>query len=139
MSLFSVMNIAGSALAAQTVRMNVTASNMANADSAASSIGGTYRAREPIFRPLTNASWDATDAATGGVEVAGIVESQAPLKREYQPGNPLADHAGYVFMPNVNVVEEMANMIAASRSYQTNVEIMDASKQMLMRTLALGQ
>ena len=139
MSLFSVMNIAGSALAAQTVRMNVTASNMANADSAASSIGATYRAREPIFRPLTNASWDATEAATGGVEVAGIVESQAPLKREYQPGNPLADHDGYVFMPNVNVVEEMANMIAASRSYQTNVEIMDASKQMLTRTLALGQ
>jgi flagellar basal-body rod protein FlgC len=79
------------------------------------------------------------DAAGVGVEVGGIIESQAPLRRDYQPGHPLADEAGYVFMPNVNVVEEMANMISASRSYQTNVEIMEASKQMLTRTLALGQ
>ena len=79
------------------------------------------------------------DSAGVGVEVGGIVESQAPLRRDYQPGHPLADESGYVFMPNVNVVEEMANMISASRSYQTNVEIMEASKQMLTRTLALGQ
>lgn len=139
MSLFSVMNIAGSALAAQTVRLNVTASNMANADSAASSIDRTYRARHPVFRPLALEELDFEDEANPGVEVAGVIESPAALRREYQPGHPLADEAGYVFMPNVNVVEEMANMISASRSYQTNVEIMEASKQMLARTLALGQ
>lgn len=139
MSLFSVMNIAGTALAAQTVRLNVTASNMANADSAASSIDQTYRARHPVFRPLALAETDFGDEANMGVEVAGVIESEAELRREYQPGHPLADDAGYVFMPNVNVVEEMANMISASRSYQTNVEIMEASKQMLARTLALGQ
>ncbi|MGD9602594.1 MAG: flagellar basal body rod protein FlgC [Gammaproteobacteria bacterium] len=139
MSLFSVMNIAGSALAAQTVRLNVTASNMANADSAASSLDRTYRARHPVFQTLALETEAFDDAPNAGVQVAGIVESQAALRREYQPGHPLADGDGYVFLPNVNVVEEMANMIAASRSYQTNVEIMEASKQMLSRTLALGQ
>ena len=82
---------------------------------------------------------DDRDEAGVGVQVTGVIESQAPLQRDYEPGNPLADAEGYVFKPNVNVVEEMANMISASRSYQTNVEIMDASKQMLTRTLALGQ
>ena len=139
MSLFSVMNIAGSALAAQTVRLNITASNMANADSAASSIGGTYRARHPVFAPQAIGEWDFEQSANLGVKVTGVVESAAELRREYQPGHPLADEAGYIFLPNVNVVEEMANMISASRSYQTNVEIMEASKQMLSRTLALGQ
>lgn len=139
MSLFSTMNIAGSALAAQSVRLNVTASNMANANSGASSLASTYRAREPVFMPAFDEDADFDEAPAVGVEVAGIVESQAPLRREYQPGSPLADADGYVFMPNVNVVEEMANMISASRSYQTNIEIMDASKQMLTRTLALGQ
>ena len=139
MSLFSVMQIAGTALAAQTVRLNTTASNMANADSTASSVGGTYRARSPVFQAIANNEWDADESSAMGVKVAGIVESQAPLRREYQPGNPLADKEGYIFLPNVNTVEEMANMIEASRSYQTNVEILDASKQMLMRTLALGQ
>jgi len=138
-SLFSVMNIAGTALAAQTVRLNVTASNLANADSAASSIDRTYRARHPVFQTLAPDAEVFDDAPNAGVQVAGIVESQAALRREYQPGHPLADADGYVFLPNVNVVEEMANMIAASRSYQTNVEIMEASKQMLSRTLALGQ
>jgi len=139
MSLFSVMNIAGTALAAQTVRLNVTASNMANADSAASSIERTYRARHPVFNPQPLDEFAFDEAPNVGVQVAGIVESDAPLRREYQPGHPLADADGYVFLPNVNVVEEMANMISASRSYQTNVEIMEASKQMLTRTLALGQ
>ncbi len=139
MSLFSVMNIAGTALAAQTLRLNITASNMANADSAASSIGGTYRARHPVFAPQAIDPWDFDQSANLGVKVTGVVESAAELRREYQPGHPLADEAGYIFLPNVNVVEEMANMISASRSYQTNVEIMEASKQMLARTLALGQ
>jgi flagellar basal-body rod protein FlgC len=143
MSLFNVMNVAGSALAAQSIRLNTTASNMANANSAASSLEETYRARHPVFETALEASldgeFDLEEPAGVGVEVSGIVESEAPLRREYQPGHPLADESGYVFLPNVNVVEEMANMIAASRSYQTNVEIMEASKQMLTRTLALGQ
>ena len=138
MSLFSVLDIAGSALGAQTIRMNTTASNMANANSASSSIEQTYRARQPVFSQLMDDfSFDETPSV--GVKVDGIVESQAPLQREYQPSNPLADEDGYIFLPNVNVIEEMANMISASRSYQSNIEVMDASKQMLQRTLTLGQ
>lgn len=143
MSLFNVMNLAGTALNAQSIRLNTVASNMANANSAASSIEQTYRARHPVFMPAQDEAADFDfdlDGGPGvGVEVGGIIESQAPLRREYQPGHPLADQDGYVFMPNVNVVEEMADMISASRSYQTNIEIMEASKQMLTRTLALGQ
>ncbi|MCB1749223.1 MAG: flagellar basal body rod protein FlgC [Gammaproteobacteria bacterium] len=140
MSLFRVFDIAGSALAAQTVRMNTVASNMANANSAASASGETYRARQPVFAPLVFDAMDfADDGATAGVSVEGVVESEAPLRREYQPNHPLADEQGYVFMPNVNMVEEMANMISASRSYQTNIEVMDASKRMLLQALSLGQ
>ena len=139
MSLFSVINTASTALAAQSLRLNTTASNLANANTTSSSINTTYRARQPVFAPLFDELSDSGDDAAIGVEVQGIVESQAPLRREYQPGNPMADGDGYVFMSNVNVIEEMANMISASRSYQTNIEIMDASKQMLTRTLAIGQ
>lgn len=135
MSLMKVFDIAGSALEAQKVRMNTTASNMANANSASSSTETTYRARQPVFSAVMD---EASDAAAG-VEVLGIVESQAPLEREYQPGHPLADEDGYVLMPNVNPVEEMANMISASQAYQNNVEVMNTSKQMLLRTLSLGQ
>lgn len=138
MSLFNLMNVAGSALAAQTLRLNTTASNLANAESASSSVGTTYRARAPIFAPLLDEALGNSDVAVG-VEVQGIVESQAPLRKEYAPGHPLADGEGYLYKPNVNVVEEMANMISAQRSYQTNIEIMDAAKQMMTRTLALGQ
>ena len=138
MDLFRVFDIASSALSAQTVRMNTTASNMANVDSASSSIGTTYRARQPVFESvLTQSIGDGV--AVGGVRLAGIVESNAELRREYQSANPLADEAGYVFLPNVNPVEEMANMISASRSYQTNLEVINTSKQMLMRTLNLGR
>lgn len=142
MSLFRVMDIAGSALGAQTIRMNTTASNMANANSASSSIEQTYKARHPIFSQLLDEfsfDEDASAGASSGVKVDGIIESDAPLREEYNPHHPLANEDGYIFMPNVNVIEEMANMISASRSYQTNVEIMDASKQMLQRTLTLGQ
>ena len=138
MSLFNIMNTAGSALAAQTLRLNTTASNLANAESASSSVGATYRARQPVFAPLFDEAMGNGELASG-VEVQGIVESQAPLRKEYQPGHPMADADGYLFMPNVNVIEEMANMISAQRSYQTNIEVMDASKQMMTRTLALGQ
>ena len=139
MSLFRVFDIAGSALNAQTVRMNTTASNMANADSAASATGETYRARQAVFAPLMFDAYTNADAGVAGVGVEGIVESQAPLSREYRPDHPHADADGYVFMPNVNMVEEMANMISASRSYQTNIEVMEASKRMLQQTLSLGQ
>jgi flagellar basal-body rod protein FlgC len=133
MSLFRVFDISGSALHAQTVRLNATASNMANAESASSSTQSTYRARHPVFATQLAAADEAA-----GVDVLGIVESQEPLRRTYRPEHPLADQNGYVNMPNVNPVEEMANMISASRSYQSNVEVMNTSKQMLMRTLALG-
>ena len=134
MSLFRVFDISGSALRAQTVRLNTTASNMANIDSISSSTATTYRSRQPVFA----AQLDAAEDEVAGVDVLGIVESQAPLRREYRPDHPLADQQGYVYLPNVNPVEEMANMISASRSYQTNVEVLNTSKQMLMRTLALG-
>lgn len=137
MSLFKVFDIAGSALSAQSVRLNTIASNLANAESVASSEGQTYRARQPVFSAMLD-SLD-TDGAAAGVQVLGVVESQAPLRREYRPEHPLADAEGYIHMPNVNAIEEMANMISASRSYQTNVEVINTSKQLLLRTLALGQ
>ena len=136
--MFKVFDIAGSALSAQTLRLNVTASNLANANSASSSSDQTYKAREPVFASmLENQTGD--DNGPVGVRVLGIVEKQDPARKEYNPGNPLADDKGYVYMPNVNVIEEMANMISASRSYQTNVEVMNTAKQMLMRTISLGQ
>lgn len=137
MSLLNVFDIAGSGMSAQTLRLNVVASNLANAESVSSSTGGAYRAREPVFAPMLQAFGD--DSAGVGVQVKGVIESQAPLRREYSPDNPLADKNGYVYMPNVNVAEQMANMISASRSYQTNVEVMNTTKQLLLRTLTLGQ
>ncbi|NVK43076.1 MAG: flagellar basal body rod protein FlgC [Oceanospirillaceae bacterium] len=143
MSLSNVFNIAGSAMNAQTVRLNTTASNLANADSISSSYGDTYRARHPVFevQPLDQGSlWPATETEAGqGVRVEGIVESDAPLRQEYSPNHPMADENGYIYYPNVNVVEEMADMISASRSFQINADIMDTAKQMLQRTLSLGQ
>ena len=138
MSLFSVFDVAGSALSAQTLRLNTTSSNLANANSASSSSDQTYKAREPVFASMLN-NEAGDDNGTVGVQVLGIVEKQDPARKEYNPGNPLADEKGYVYMPNVNVIEEMANMISASRSYQTNVEVTNTAKQMLMRTISLGQ
>lgn len=135
MSLFRIFDISGSALHAQTVRLNTTASNMANIDSISSSTEQTYRARQPVFA----AQLDEAEEAAAGVDVLGIVESQTPLRQEYRPDHPLANENGYVNLPNVNPVEEMANMISASRSYQANVEVLNTSKQMMMRTLALGE
>ncbi len=135
MSLFGVFDTVGSALTAQAARLNVTASNLANADAVSSSIEQTYRARHPVFQTMFNEA--NPDAA--GVEVLGIVESQAPIIKEYAPGHPAADADGYIFRPNVNSIEEMANMISASRSYQTNLEVANAAKQMLLRTLTLGR
>ncbi len=137
MSLLSVFDISGTALQAESVRMNTTSSNLANANSISSSQGGTYRARHPVFAPIF-AEFGEQEANVG-VKVLGIVESDKPLRREHNPNHPMADEDGFVFLPNVNVVEEMANMISASRAYQTNIEVMNSAKQMLMRTLTIGQ
>ncbi len=137
MSLFNVFNIAGSGLNAQTLRLNTVASNLANAESISSSINTTYRAREPVFAPLVQGFMEADSPV--GVQVKGIVESKAPVRKEYSPDNPLADADGYIYLPNVNPVEEMANMISASRSYQNNIEVMDTTKQLLLRTISMGQ
>ncbi len=138
MSLFKNFDIAGSAMSAQTVRLNTTASNLANADSISSSLDETYRQREPVFAAVMKGV-QGTNSTGVGVEVRSIVESNAPLETRYEPSHPMANDEGYVFLPNVNVVDQMANMISASRSYQTNVEVMNTSKQLLMTTLRLGQ
>jgi len=137
MSLFNVFGISGSALQAQTLRLNTISSNMANANSVSSSTDTTYRARHPVFAPMVKDFENEKKAV--GVRVLGVVESNKPLRSEYSPGHPLADEDGYIYMPNVNMVEEMADMISASRSYQTNVEIMTTAKKMLMQTLQMGQ
>ena len=144
MSLINVFNIAGSAMSAQTVRLNTTASNMANAESVSSSVDQTYRARKPVFELAAPSEAQMMDVDTGlvpgqGVHVKGIVESDSPLRTEYNPTHPMADENGYVHYPNVNVVEEMADMISASRSFQINAEIMNTAKQMVQRALTLGQ
>jgi flagellar basal-body rod protein FlgC len=138
MSMFKVFDVAGSALSAESVRLNVTASNLANANSASSSTGETYRARQPVFASMLKAQTGA-DGNSVGVQVKGIVESQAPLQKQYNPDHPQANEEGYIFLPNVNVVEEMANMISASRSYQSNVEVINTAKQLMLRTITLGQ
>ena len=139
MSLFSVFDVAGSGLSAQAIRLNVTASNLANADAISSSVNETYRARHPVFAAVSLFDNLFRDATAVGVQVRGIVESQAPLPKEYRPDHPAADADGYIYRSNVNVVEEMANMISASRTFQGNVEVINTTKQMLLRTLSLGR
>jgi len=136
MSLFRIFDIAASGMSAQSIRLNTVSSNLANADSVSSSEGRTYRARQPVFAATLNDVFN--DSPDVKVKVLGIVESQEPLQQRYAPNHPMANEDGYIFMPNVNTVEEMANMISASRSYQANVEVVNTSKQMLMRTLSLG-
>lgn len=148
MSLSNIFTISGSAMSAQTIRLNTIASNMANVDSVASSADQTYRARKPVFSQMMNSemtkngwggvSTDDTGAGVG-VKVDGIVESDAPLKARYEPDNPMANEQGYVYYPNVNPIEEMADMMSASRSFQTNVEIMNSAKGMMQKMLTLGQ
>jgi flagellar basal-body rod protein FlgC len=148
MSLTNVFNIAGTGMNAQSIRLNTTASNIANAETVSSSIEGTYKARKPWFQVLEK-QWDDAGGLNGkldvrsqvgdGVKIAGIVESDAPLQKRFQPQHPMADEEGYVLYPNVNVVEEMTDMMSSSRSYQMNVEVMKTAKQMLQRTLTLGQ
>ncbi len=148
MSLGNIFDIAGSAMNAQSMRLNTTASNIANAESASSSIDETYRARKPVFAVMHNEFLnvnkhnqfhDKGEEIGAGVQVKGIVESDAPLQPRFQPDHPMANEEGYVYYPNVNVVEEMTDMMSSSRSYQMNVEVLKTAKQMLQRTLMLGE
>ena len=134
MSVFNVFNIAGSALTAQGMRLNAVASNLANADSIAGPDGKPYRAKQVVFEATPVAG-----QAAQGVRVKQVVEDASPGRMIYDPRNPAANESGYVTLPNVSVVDEMVNMISASRSYQTNAEVMNTAKQMLLKTLTLGQ
>lgn len=133
MSLFNVMNIAGSALTAQSARLNAVASNLANADSMVGADGQPYRAKQVMFRAAP------VEGGALGVRATQVVESAAPPRMVYDPSSPAANEQGYVAMPNVNPIEEMVNMIAASRSYQNNVEVLSAAKSLVQKTLAIGQ
>ena len=138
MALMSVFDIAGSALTAQSQRMNVSASNMANADSAVGPDGQPFRARQVIFQ-VAPTPGQTFGQEVGGVRVASIMQDNAPMKRLYQPTHPLADETGYVTMPNVDTVAETVNMISASRSYQANVEVLNTAKALMQKTLTIGQ
>jgi len=135
MSLFRIFDVAGSGMTAQSQRLNVVASNLANADSATSSFGSVYKSRQVVF--------EATPVATNrpeatGVKVSRIIEDSAPPRMVYEPHHPLADAQGYVTYPNVDPVAEMANMISASRSYQMNADLMNTAKTLLLRTIQMG-
>ena len=129
-----IFQIASSAMAAQSQRMNTTASNLANADSLSGPNGQPYRARQVVFEMSPG-----DGQSIGGVRVARVVEDTSPLRMQHDPKNPLANAEGYVAMPNVNVVEEMVNMISASRAYQANVEVLNTAKTMMLKTLTIGQ
>lgn len=134
MSVFNVFQVAGSALTAQSARLNAVASNLANADSIAGPDGKPYRAKQVVFEAAPIDGQGAT-----GVRVKQVVEDASPGRMLYDPRNPAANENGYVMLPNVSVVDEMVNMISASRSYQTNAEVMNTAKQLLLKTLTLGQ
>ncbi len=137
MSLFEVFDVAGGAMNAQSVRMNVTASNLANAGSVNGDPDKVYRAQQPVFSSFSQSFADQSGIA--GVRLDGIVESSAPLHKIYQPDNPDSDADGNVYASNVNTVEEMVNMISASRSYKNNIEMINTTKDLLMQTLSLGR
>jgi flagellar basal-body rod protein FlgC len=137
MSSFKIFDVAGSGMSAQSVRLNATASNLANADSVSGDANSVYKAKHPIFEAVRAGL--GKSAPSSGVAVKSIVENQAAPTARYEPGNPLANAEGYVFAPNVNVVEEMVDMISASRAYQNNVEVMNTAKEMMLATLRLGQ
>ena len=134
MSLMRTSEIGSTGLVAQSIRLNTTASNIANAETLEGPDGRAYRGRQVVFRTTP-----IQGAPGSGVEVANIVENDAPLRKEFKPGHPRADAQGYVEMPNVNPVEEMVNMISASRSYQMNIEMMNASRLLMLRTLSMGK
>ena len=137
MSLLKVFDVAGTGMNAQSVRMNVTASNLANAGNVHGDADAVYRAKQPVFTTFQQSL--NQQAGLSGVRLDGIVESNAPLAQRYQPEHPDADENGNVFLTNVNTVEEMVNMISASRSYKNNVEVVNTTKDLLLQTLSLGR
>jgi flagellar basal-body rod protein FlgC len=137
MSLLKIFDVAGSGMAAQSARLNTTASNMANADSVASSEAAAYHAKQPLFSAVQQQVNGQMEP--GGVRTLGVTDSQAPIQSRYEPSNPLADADGKVYSSNVNPVDELVNMISASRSYQNNVEVMNSAKQLMQKTLDLGK
>jgi flagellar basal-body rod protein FlgC len=139
MSLFNVFNVSGSALNAETIRLNTTASNLANAESTNGDATKVYRARHPVFQSMMNSeASDDNDGASSGVRILGVVESTAPALKSYQPAHPLADKDGYVYTSNVNSIEEMTNMISANRSFATNVEAINTARDLLLKVIAMG-
>ena len=133
MSSMRIFDIAASAMSAQNTRLNATASNLANADSVAGTAEGAYRPRVPLFHTLMD------DAGVAGVASGGVVDSAKSAEARYEPGHPMADEQGYVYAPPINSVEEMANMISASRSYQNAVDVMSTSRDLMLATLRLGK
>lgn len=137
--MFDIISIAGSGMNVQNVRLNTIASNMANADSISSNANETYRAKVPKFETiLAQIGQPPGSIPAGGVRVKEIVQDQSELKAEYNPNHPMANEQGYIYRPNVDTVEEMANMLSAARSYEMNIEVMNTSKQLLLRTIQLG-
>ena len=134
MSLFSVFQIASSGMTAQSQRLNTVASNIANAESAAGPDGKAYRAKQVVF-----SAQSVDTAGSSGVKVSAVIEDPNPPRKVYDPQHPMADGDGYVSLPNVNPVEEMVNMISASRAYQNNVDTLNAAKSLLQKTLTIGQ
>jgi flagellar basal-body rod protein FlgC len=140
MSLLGIFDISGSAMNAEAMRLNVTASNLANADSVAATAQGAYHSRHPVFATqLQELSADPAASEPGvGVRVLDVIQSTAAPSKRYQPDHPLADPTGYVYGSNVNPVEEMTNMISASRSFQGNVEVMTTARELVLKVLTLG-
>jgi len=134
MSLFKIFDVAGSALSAQSVRLNTIASNLANAEGVSSTAEGAYRARHPVFAAVLDAAGRAE-----GVRVVGVVEDARAPRPEHMPGHPLADENGYVWFSTVNPIEEMADMMSAESTYRNNVEMIDTVRQLMLRTLSIGR
>jgi flagellar basal-body rod protein FlgC len=138
MSAFSIFDIAGTGMNAQSLRLNLVASNIANANSVSGTAEGAYKSRQPVFAAELTGAMNNQNA-TSKVKVLGVLENKELPVMEYAPNHPLADSTGYIYKSNVNTVEEMANMMSASRSYQNNVEVLNTAKQLILQTLKMGQ
>jgi flagellar basal-body rod protein FlgC len=142
MSLMKIFDTAGSGMAAESLRLNTVASNLANADSVSNSPDSAYKAKELLFAPTQESDGGIgasnDNAVNNGVRMVGVTDSQQPVESHYEPGNPMADENGYVYGSNVNPIDELVNMISASRSYQNNVEVMNTTKQLMIKTIDLG-
>ena len=138
MSMLKIFDVAGSAVSAQSQRLNVVASNLANADTVAGPDGSAYKARQVVFQTQLMGA-GAASGASAGVRVSTVSEDQSPGRRVHDPKHPSADGDGHVTYSNVNPVEEMVNMISASRSYQNNIEVMNTARSLMLKTLQIGQ